>query len=33
MDQIERAIAGATRLKRMAEPVGVARVVAFLVSD
>jgi len=33
IDQVEKAIASATPLKRMAEHVDVARVVAFLVSD
>lgn len=33
MEQIEKVIAGATPLKRMAERLDVARVVAFLVSD
>lgn len=33
MEQIEKVIAGATLLKRMADPVNVARVVTFLFSD
>jgi NAD(P)-dependent dehydrogenase (short-subunit alcohol dehydrogenase family) len=33
MEQIAKVVAGACPLKRMAEPVDVARVVAFLVSD
>lgn len=33
MEQIANVVAGACPLKRMAEPVDVARVVAFLISD